>query len=154
MVRRKKPVSKPVSLMSSQEREGIVREAVSIIRQDYYADVRSAADGVMERLKEVWDEGQRGEPLRESVLEIMHEEIDGQSRVIYTLKAQLGLISSENDGAYLEEYGKEGIVEGGYINWSHLMFAAMERDVYEELEHRGVDVNDPESFFEEEDEEE
>ena len=55
---------------------------------------------------------------------------------------------------YLEEYGAEGAVTDGVLNWSALMFAAMERDVYEELDHgKGLDVNDPETFFEEEEEE-
>ncbi len=87
--------------------------------------------------------------MREWFLQSLNETIDAQGRVIYTFQAQLGLLVTEHSGAYVEEYGAEGIAEDGDINWSRLMYAAMERDVYEYLDREGYDVNDPESWFEE-----
>lgn len=148
------PVRTAWEKMSAGDRESAVQDAVSIIQQDYYADVKGAADDIVEYLKEQFEEDVRGEPLREALIEHMHETIDAQSRVIYTFSAQLGLLVSENDGAYIEEYGAEGAVTDGALNWSAMMFAAMERDVYEELSRRNLDANNPESWFEEEEEEE
>lgn len=144
------PREKPWHKMTAGERESTVQDAVSVIRRDYYDDVKGVADNIMERLKEEYESDVRGEQLREVLIESMHETIDAQGRVMYTFSAKLGLLVTENAGAYIEDYGPEGAVMEGDLNWSALMFAAMERDVYEELDRRGFDVNDPESFFEEE----
>lgn len=143
------PREKPWHKMTAGERESTVQDAVSVIRRDYYDDVKGVADNIMERLKEEYESDVRGEQLREVLIESMHETIDAQGRVMYTFQAKLGLLVTDNAGTYLEEYGAEGALLGDDINWSALMFAAMERDVYEELDRRGFDVNDPESFFEE-----
>ena len=137
-----------------EEREQAVNNAVSIIRQDYYEDVTGAAEGIIEEAKIQYKKGKglTGEDLRESVLEGIHETIDSQRRVIYTFQAQLGLLVSDNSGAYVEEYGPEGATSEGDLNWSVLMFAAMEQDVMEKLNDMDFDVNDPEEYFEEEEE--
>jgi len=134
--------------MTRDERENTVRNAVSILQQDYYADVRGVTEDAVEHLREAYhDDGQRGEELRESLLTWLHETIDGHCRVIYTFEAQKGLLVSDNAGAYVEEFGEEGATSHGDLNWSALMYAAMERDVYEELHAMGLDPNDPESHF-------
>ena len=147
---------KPFSKMSRQEKASAVNGAVSIIRQDYYEDVTGAAESIVEEAREQYKKGEglTGEDLRESVLENIHETIDSQQRVIYTFQAQLGLLISDNSGAYVEEYGSEGATSEGDLNWSGLMFVAMEQDVMEKLSDMDFDVNDPEEYFEEEEEEE
>ena len=127
-----------------------VDNAVSIIRKDYYDDVKGVAQELIDETKTDYKEGTRGEELRENLLERIHEIIDSQQRVMYTFQAQLGMLVSENSGAYIEEYGIENATMEDDLNWSALMFAAMERDVMEELDHMGFDVNEPEDYFEEE----
>jgi hypothetical protein len=58
-----------------------------------------------------------------------------------------GLLVTDNDGAYVEDFGTDGMVEDGQIQWSRLMYAAMERDVIEKLDADGLDVNNPSKFF-------
>jgi hypothetical protein len=113
----------------------ILDEAHRIIRSDYYDDVRSVADDLAEQ----WKSGEIGS--RDDFLERLSEAVDGTQRVIYTGQAMDGLRASDNSGAYIEDFGAEGAIENGDIAWSRLMFAAMERDVTEQLEALGVDVN-------------
>jgi hypothetical protein len=112
--------------------------ATTILEQDYYNDVRSAAREVAERLKS-------GDHGRESS-EVISEVIDSTQRVIYTWQAKLGVIISKNGTYYLEEFGEEGVVENGDINWSRLCFVAMEQDVIEELDRRGVGLGEPHTW--------
>lgn len=145
--------TKPISKMTPSERERLVNDAVGVIRGDYYTEVGEFAKQFIEHAEEQFDDGLRGEQLREAVDEHIWETLDGAARVIYTFKAQLGLLVSENDGAYEEVGGSsEGVITDGVINWSALMFYALREDVMAELDSEGFDVNDPESFFEEEDE--
>jgi hypothetical protein len=77
-------------------------------------------------------------------LEWIHETVDGHEFVIYTAKAQSVLAISANDGAYIENYGTEGVVCDGGLNWSGLAYAAMEADLFEALgDLDDFDVNDP-----------
>jgi hypothetical protein len=109
---------------------------------EYRSDVDGVADDVMAFVNGRDDDGE----LREAVLEYVHELIGGHSRVIYTKLAQEGLAESDNDGTYVEDFGTDGLTRDGCLNWSALMYAAMERDVYECLDHRGFDINDPEAW--------
>lgn len=117
--------------------EGDCRAAATILEQDYYNDVRSAAREVAERLKDEQPEESN---------EVISEVIDGTQRVIYTWQAKLGVIISKNGEYYIEEFGEEGAIEGDSINWSRLCFVAMEQDVIEELDRRGVSLGDPDSW--------
>ena len=122
-----------------------IEEAHRLLRADYYADVRSTAEGIRDELREKIDAMDFGtsESAREWLLDYLHETIDGHGRVIYPAEAQDCLRYSDNDDAYVEDFGTEGIVEDGCIHWSRLALAAFERDVIEQLEAIGVDVNDP-----------
>lgn len=136
------------STETSADREQTVNDAVNVIRRDYYGEVQGIATDAIDHLRAAYnDDGQRGEELRENLLEWMHQTIDGTQRVIYTFRAQLGLLVSDNAGAYIEGCGSEGATMGDDLNWSALMFSALERDVYEQLDAEGLDVNDPEAFF-------
>ena len=109
---------------------------------EYRNDVDAVAEDIIDFAK---DSDQTGEQLREAVLEYMHESLDGCARVIYTGQAQEGLAESNNDGAYADNYGTEGMVTDCGINWSALMYAAMEQDVIERLDALGFDINNPEA---------
>lgn len=113
------------------------------LRRDYNNDVRDLAESIKGELDERIADGEEGEALREWLIEHIDETIDGCARVIYTGKAQEALLFSSNDGAYADEFGPEGMVEGDCIMWSRLAYAAVRADVLEQLESDGVDVNNP-----------
>ena len=104
--------------------------------QSYWQDVTDMADQVEEYAKENdW-------PDREAIFDYMHDSIDGCGRIIYTQNAKECLVFSRNDGAYVDQFGKEGVTDGqGNLNWSALAYAAFEADVFEELSSRGFDLN-------------
>lgn len=103
----------------------IEQEADRIKRAEYWSDVR----GIVDDAKRAILDGELAD--REQLSDWLHETIDGCGRVIYTAQAMEGLVYSDNDGAYLENFGAEGAVKDGAINWSALMFAALEADVQE-----------------------
>ena len=110
-------------------------DAVNIINRDYLEDVHGVGDDIIRAAKE-------GEITdRDDFETYLHESIDSQQRVIYTFQAKLGLLVSDNASAGLED----GIVElsGDTIPWEQLMYAAMERDVLEYLDHMGFDPENP-----------
>jgi hypothetical protein len=121
-----------------------VPTAMDVLRRDYVEDV----DGLAKDLKRQIDEGEITDA--EELSDRMHEAVDGTQRVIYTAQAQLGLVFSNNSSAYADEMGEEGLVRDGDVNWSGMMFMAMQQDVIEELERLGVDVNDPQPTEDEE----
>jgi hypothetical protein len=111
-------------------------EARRVLRADYYQEVASVADDLLQALKngEVTD--------REGALDWLHETLDSHRRVIYTAQAMEVVLVSDNDGAYDDNYGAEGIVEDGQIQWSRLAYAAMEADVFDNLRTRdNFDIN-------------
>jgi hypothetical protein len=127
----------------SQTADQRLESALCVVRQDYNQDVRDTAESVKSELEDRLKDQESGEDLREWLMEHIHETIDGSSRVIYTQSAMLGVFASDNDGAYFEDFGDEGIAEDGAINWSRLCYSAFERDVIEQLEAIGIDVNSP-----------
>lgn len=125
-----------------------------ILRADYWEDVRDTAESIKAELADRIKDGERGEPLREWPLDHIHETVDGSRRVFITGLAIECLLFSDNDGAYIEEFGTDGVVSDGSINWSALAYAAFERDVIAQLEALDVDVNDPDPYEEEDEGEE
>ena len=83
----------------------------------------------------------------ESADEWLWQTIDGHSRVIYTAKAKECLYASENDGAYFEDFGSEGAVKDGSLNWSALAFCAFRQDVLEALSADGIELHDEDTFL-------
>jgi hypothetical protein len=122
--------------------EGDVKAAVDILTMDYYNDVRSVAKDLARSMKDGDLERDFGGDFQDA----LHQAVDGTQRITYTFQAKCGLLVSDNADAYSEEFGEEGMVEGGNIAWERLAFAAMQRDVEKELDVRSVDVNDPSSW--------
>jgi hypothetical protein len=116
--------------------EADVEAALRVLRADYYSDVLGVAKDLAERMKD-------GEV--DEFSDALHEAVDGTQRVIYTYRARIGLICTDNADAYTEELG-EVPVKNGTVKWEAMMFMAMERDVVERLEASDVDVNDPDSW--------
>jgi hypothetical protein len=92
-------------------------EALRILSRDYNEEIRALA---IEALKQSEDE-------REDWL---HETIDGHERVIYTYKARVVLICTDNPDAYEDEMGEKpaGPEQAAYM--------AMMTDVREMLSNR------------------
>lgn len=108
------------------------REAVNVLRNEYFKSVQATARELEEAVKsgEIED--------REQLMDRIHEEVDGSAWVIYTGNAQQVLFVSENSDAAWDE----GLTEGE-AQWSQWAYAAMERDLIESLD---IDVNDDSSW--------
>lgn len=117
-----------------------VKEAIRILTADYYSDVRDVAESVLERMIEAGEDAEYSD--------ILHEEVDGTQRVIYTFQAKLGVVMSDNADAFFEEFGDEGACTKDGIAWERICFVAMERDVGELLDAHGFDSQDPETWAE------
>jgi hypothetical protein len=119
-------------------------DAMRAARQAYWAEVRSLAEDV---INEARDNATSGDWTDEDDLRTyIHESIDGHAWVIYTARAQMVCLASDNDGAGMEE----GLVDPASfkdgIPWSQLAYCAMERDLYEHLDALNFDPNDVESW--------
>lgn len=111
----------------TDEQETTTRDAEGLLRKDYWDDVR----GVVENLQECIKDGEVEDT--EAATEWLHETVDGHERVIYTHQAMQCLLWSDNDGAYADDFGSEGMVEDGCIMWSRLAYAAFLADIYEHI---------------------
>jgi len=145
MATRKKKAPAPPARIEMPRRsadevsESDVKAAINILTHDYYNDVRSVAKDLATRMK-------HGEIDGDEYQDAVHAAIEGTQRIIYTFQAKCGLLVSDNADAYSEEFGEEGMVVGGNIQWERLAFVAMQQDVYKELDVRDVNVNDPDSW--------
>jgi hypothetical protein len=109
---------------------------------EYYAEIRNLAEEAYKEARS-GDHG-TGEQAREWLLEWLHETLDGHQFVIYTAQAQAVLAISNNDGACVENYGADGLVQDGALNWGMMAYCAMEQDVFEAMSRiDDFDVNDP-----------
>lgn len=119
----------------------------SALAHTYNEEIRSLAEDYVKRIKAGDFED------REAFLQDVHETLDGHAFVIYTFKAQCVCLVSDNSDVYVDNYGSDGLVKDGYINWEAMAYAAMEADLLDAL-YADVDVNDDDTFQPEEEEEE
>lgn len=105
-------------------------DAMRVLRAEYYDGVRGIAESVAARVKEGQEES-----------EVIHEVVDGSYWVIYTHANFQVLMCSDHHDAYSEEYG-EPAVSGNDINWAALAYAAMARDVSEQVAAEGSNVDE------------
>jgi hypothetical protein len=111
-----------------------LNDAMHVIRLDYLSDVWGIALDLADRISN----GDIGDS--ESFGDALHEEVDDSQRVIYTFNAKLGLLATENEDAYEEEFGEKP------DSPEKAIFAALEADVLRTLDAWGIDVNDDETF--------
>lgn len=102
-------------------------EAMRVLRKEYYDGVRGLAQEVASRVKDGDDEN-----------DVLHEVVDGSYWVIYTHANFQVLMCSDHHDAYSEDFG-EPPVSGDTINWAALAYAAMARDVSEQVQAEGVE---------------
>ena len=133
--------------MRDEEEAGeLLDRATSLAGRAYKAHVRDLAEGILEDIVsgEIED--------RDDFSTRIHETVDGDGWVIYTWKAKMVLMCSDNSG----EGADEGTVDSSEfrhgIPWSGLAYCALERDVIDYLlsegEKVGVDIN-TEDLYEE-----
>lgn len=126
------------SKMSAEDK---LSEAMSLVRDAYWQHVRDIAAEVATMARS--GEWGYGGDAREKLQEYLWQTVDGDAWVVYTAQAQAVCFVSDNDGAYVDNYGADGLVENGSVNWSRMAYAAMEADIYEHLD---IDLNDPASW--------
>jgi hypothetical protein len=96
-------------------------DAMRVLRAEYWQGVRGIAQSVADRVKEGEDEN-----------DVIHEEVDGSYWVIYTHANFQVLMCSDHHDAYSEDFG-EPPVQDSHINWAALTYAALARDVGEQV---------------------
>jgi hypothetical protein len=108
-------------------------EAMQILRAEYYQGVRSIAHELRDRIKsdEITDQ--------DGLEQALHESVDGSYWVIYTHANYQVLMCSDNSGAYVEDFG-EAPVQGDDINWAALAFAALKRDVEQQMAAENIEI--------------
>lgn len=102
-------------------------DAMRVLRKEYYDGVRGLAEEVASRVK---DDG-------EEESDVIHEVVDGSYWVIYTHANFQVLMCSDHHDAYSEDFG-EAPVSGDTIDWAALAYAAVARDVSEQVSAGGV----------------
>lgn len=109
--------------MITDKQQITVDEADRVLRADYWDDVRSVVDNAA-------DEIENGNITTDDELsDWLHETIDGHSNIIYTRSNFHVLLYSDNSDAYADEFGEEGMIRDGNVNWPALAYAAMLADV-------------------------
>lgn len=115
-----------------QTDEDKYQAALTELRRQYYADVRSLALDLIERAK---DEQLDAEAFDEAV----HQDVDSNQWVIYTHMAKIACLVSDNEDAIFEDMG--GVECDGSVPYSQIAFFAMRQDVLQALETEGFDYN-------------
>jgi hypothetical protein len=100
-----------------------IEAARRILRADYWADVR----GVVDDLRSAIERGHVADT--DDAETWLHETVDGHQRVICTGQAIEGLLYTDNESAFVEEFGEDGLVRDGNVNWSGLMYCALLADI-------------------------
>lgn len=113
-----------VNLLTEKQISNI---AEGIAERDY----RETVQGIIEDLKRAVKDGEITD--RDGAIEWIEQTIDGHHDVIYTSCAQEICRQSSNDGAYFEDFGAEGAITDGGIEWSKLAYCALRADVLEEI---------------------
>lgn len=119
--------------------ESRVNDARNRLRVDY----NDTVEGVSNEVAQEWRSGGfQGD--RDSMIQSIEESCD--ARCTYTTDCQQYLMASNNDTAYVDNYGELPSMESGFP-WGALASAAMRQDVFDDLKNRlEIDVDkDPPS---------
>jgi hypothetical protein len=108
-----------------------------ITPQEYNAECISLAEEADGIARTSLAEGNSESDAEEARETWLHETIDGHQWVIYTYYNFFVLAHSENDSAFTDEFGTEGVVRDGNINWAALAYMALLADVRERLSDVG-----------------
>ena len=109
-------------------------DAMRFLRQEYYGGVRGIVEDLKSRVAS-------GEIASEDALnDAVHQEVDGSYWVIYTHANFQVLLCSDHHDASFEEYGEVPLAADGNVNWAALAFAALKRDVLDQMDAEGVQI--------------
>lgn len=115
----------------SRDPEEMIRGGLQLMKDAYYHEVGEFAQGLI-------DDSEK-DISRDDFDQRLYESIDGHQWIMYTAKAQIVALVSDNEAAGFEE----GIIDpSGWkdgIKWEEIAFWAMRRDVEQALTDRGVD---------------
>ena len=109
-------------------------DAMRVLRAEYYQGVRSIAEALAQRVKDK----DFGSASQDEWQDAIDQAVDGSYWVIYTHANFQVLMCSDNHDAYSEDFG-EPPVSGNDINWAALAYAAMKRDVQQQIDAEGVE---------------
>lgn len=108
-------------------------EAMRVLRAEYYQGVRSIAQDLIERAKsgEISD--------AEMLNDATSEAVDDSYWVIYTHANFQVLLCTDHHDEYMENFGEVPMDGRDSIKWSALAYAALERDVRDQIEAEGIE---------------
>lgn len=121
-----------------------LNEAMRAIRQWYYGEVREYAEDYDKQLEDGEFESS------EEFFERLDQDLDGSQMVIYTLQSKVCLLASDNEDAYVEEFGELPTERGGELNIAAMAMYAFRADI---LDAMRVDPSD-DDVYEQDDEDE
>ena len=122
------PIIADVDREAKQSDEERVKDAERVLRAEYYSHIRGTALEVFQLIEDGTLEDQ------EALERWLNETIDGDAWTFQTHSAIKVLLWSNNDGAHIEDFGSDGLVSDGCINWSVMAFSAMKADLLEDVE--------------------
>lgn len=111
-------------LIDAKTKEGItIQAAENVIRRAYWQEIHSIVDDAKTKINDgtITD--------MESLETWLHETIDNHQWIIYTKYNFYVLLFSDNESAYADNFGSEGLVKDDAINWTAMAYCAMKADV-------------------------
>ena len=111
------------TIEAEAKNDAAVQDAENILRREYWQQVH----GIIEDAKQAILDGEITDT--EGLDTWLHETIDGHQWVIYTKYNFFVLLYSDNESAYVDDFGQEGLVRDGAINWAAMAYCAMMADV-------------------------
>ena len=118
-------------------------------KQSFEDVVTDSVECLIDEMRDEYKDGTTGEPLRECLIERIHEHCDGHRQVFITWRAQ-ELVGKFGTDAYTSEFGEEGLVKDGDINYPAIAFMILEEHILTQMQRDGFDPNDPSGYFESE----
>ena len=114
-------------------------DAMRVLRAEYYQSVRRMTEDLKRAIKD-------GEVTDQESLETwIQQSVDGSYWVIYTHANFQVLMCSDNHDAYSEDF-EEPPLSGSDINWAALAYAAMQRDLQQQIDAEGITVEHEEDL--------
>jgi len=117
---------------------GIADEEMSNAKEVIERWYRNKVDAIAEGFISDWRDGSF-QGSRESAMESLEQSCD--TACTYTHDAQLIIVQSRSDSAYVAEFG-EPPVQDGDIQWGAIAMWALREDVLDLLRHKDIDVNE------------
>ncbi len=122
----------PTEIPEDATAEDAYKLARPFIVRDYRRWVKQAAEEILQENPETKEQGE----LEDAV----HEVVDGSYWTTYTYASLLAIIATDNDDAFIEDYGADALVardrDGDLLPpqvYARLAYGALEVDLREEL---------------------